>query len=895
VSCRDASCQQRSRTADGDFRCNASRNTDRPQMIGKTPVLVRAFASVIMMVSANVILLRGPALAQDAQLDATERARLAAQGRTLTDEGTVSALRQAQVVLRRALVDWPDAEDTNGKALALHDFGRCLDAFGRREDALKSYRAAIQLWKSIHNDRDLAAGMSSMAQTLEETGQYSLAFSTLQEALELRRGDNIGEAATLEVIGVTFTDIGDHDSAITQYTRALTISKAIGSRLYEATSHSNIGFSLLLKGDAKGAISSLRLSSDIFADIHFRRGQVFALNNLGRAYESIGDLTKAEHYYQLAIASGKDVADFKIHCIILNNLGRIMIAERKRPKALQYLHEALALSRSSTTREVEARILSSLMTAWSSQNDSVAIFFGKQAVNVYQELRAIIQGADKTLDRTFLKSRADTYRELADLLIKQGRIGEAEQVINLLKDDEYDQFIRSGSDGGRTKGIGLSATEEAWRRRYNDIGDRVTEISVRYERLYANSDRTPTEEIEFRQAFDDLGVANRQFQSVLSNIGKQLGRSAATDERLFTIEQQQTLGRVLPSLGGNVVALYTIVLPEKYVVIVITPSVEVAREYRIRAPRLYALVGAFRDALRDATKDPRAIGKQLYDILVGPIEKDLRGAGADTLMWSLDGALRYLPPNALFDGSHFLLERFTSVIFTPASRDNLKDEPVSQWQAVGMGVSEAEPGFQPLQHVPEELKSIVRDPSRIDFRTGLFEGHVLLDNGFTENAMLAELRRNYQLVHIASHFDFKAADPDSSVLLLGNHSTLTVADVKTMPNIFRNVEMLTLSACDTAQGGRGADGREVEGFGVLAQLQGAKTVVSTLWSVADASTMILMKRFYALESSSPRPTKAAALHRAQLEMFRGSLTASDGTVFQHPYFWAPFIMLGNFK
>jgi CHAT domain-containing protein/Flp pilus assembly protein TadD len=854
------------------------------------------WCSIVVMSACHLAVLGVRLSAQTSSLSPSEREHLASQGRALNQKHTVAGAREAEKLLSRALQSWP-ADDSHGKALALNDLGMSLHQLGRREDAIARYREAIEIWTSLQNDRDLAAAMTNLAQILDETGQYGQALSTLEKALVLRRSvqDSAGEISTLANLGITFTDIGDHDSAIKQYTLALALAKQLGDRSWEAQSDGNLGFSYLLKGDTDEAMRYLRLSLDIFTQIHFRPGLTYVYNNLGRLYELRNAFSDAEHYYGLALTSGKEVADVKIHCIILNNLGRIMVGKKRHAKGLDYLYQALAISRSSGSREVEARILSSLMTAWTSQNDSVAILFGKQTVNVYQELRTIIQGADKTLDRMFLKARADTYRELAALLIRQGRIGEAEQVINLLKDDEYDQFIRSGSDGGRTKGIGLSATEEAWRRRYNDIGDRVTAISVRYEQLYATSDRTPAEEIEFRQAFDDLGVANRQFQSVLSNIGKQLGRSAATDERLFTIEQQQSLGRVLPSLGGKVVAIYTIVLPEKYVVIVITPSVEVAREYRIRAPKLYSLVGAFRDVLRDPKKDPRLIGKQLYDVLVGPIENDLKGAGADTLMWSLDGALRYLPPNALFDGSHFLLERFTNVIFTPASRDNLKDVPAPQWQAVGMGVSEAEPGFQPLQHVPEELKSIVRDPSRIDFRTGLFEGRVLLDNGFTEKAMLAELQRNYQLVHIASHFDFKAADPDSSVLLLGNHSTLTVADVKTMPNIFRNVEMLTLSACDTAQGGRGADGREVEGFGVLAQLQGAKTVVSTLWSVGDASTMILMKRFYALESSNPRPTKAAALHQAQLEMFSGSLTANDGTVFQHPYFWSPFIMLGNFQ
>ena len=137
-----------------------------------------------------------------------------------------------------------------------------------------------------------------------------------------------------------------------------------------------------------------------------------------------------------------------------------------------------------------------------------------------------------------------------------------------------------------------------------------------------------------------------------------------------------------------------------------------------------------------------------------------------------------------------------------------------------------------------------------------------------------------------------------------------------MPQALQGVELLTLSACDTAVGGEDADGKEVEGFAVLAQRQGAKAVLATLWAVADESTALLMKEFYRLRMSDPVMTKAEALRLAQLALLRGEIrgdasgnrgprTNRDGDSprfvkdpqrpYAHPYFWAPFLLMGNWK
>jgi CHAT domain-containing protein len=131
--------------------------------------------------------------------------------------------------------------------------------------------------------------------------------------------------------------------------------------------------------------------------------------------------------------------------------------------------------------------------------------------------------------------------------------------------------------------------------------------------------------------------------------------------------------------------------------------------------------------------------------------------------------------------------------------------------------------------------------------------------------------------------------------------------MKTSANLFGGVQLLTLSACNTGVG----DGAEVEGFGTLAQRQGAKAVVASLWPVADASTALLMREFYRIRETNPAMTKLDALRQAQLEMLRGKSAASRSSQralvhetvgspsapqpqdFRHPYFWAPFFLMGN--
>jgi CHAT domain-containing protein len=323
---------------------------------------------------------------------------------------------------------------------------------------------------------------------------------------------------------------------------------------------------------------------------------------------------------------------------------------------------------------------------------------------------------------------------------------------------------------------------------------------------------------------------------------------------------------------------------------------------------LFKKIAAFREALENRN-DVLSLAKELYDILIKPISRELQKAETQTLMISLDGQLRYIPIAALHDGKKWLAEKYALAVYTEAARGNLQDvRTLGKWEAAAMGVTQGHSDFAALPAVRGELKSIVREAGAA---TGILEGTILLDEAFTESAF-ADALRNFPIVHVASHFRFEPGTIADSFLLLGDGEHLTLEDMRTGYYGFGNVNQLTLSACNTAMGSEEWMGVEVEGLGAEVQIQGAKSVVATLWNVADDSTGLFMSRFYTLLQDDG-VTKAEALRQAQLYFIEGQTGGAQGgdrdravvspynetgippalEGYRHPYFWAPFILMGN--
>jgi CHAT domain-containing protein len=249
------------------------------------------------------------------------------------------------------------------------------------------------------------------------------------------------------------------------------------------------------------------------------------------------------------------------------------------------------------------------------------------------------------------------------------------------------------------------------------------------------------------------------------------------------------------------------------------------------------------------------------------------------------GTLRYLPFAALHDGDHHLAERYAIAILTPAAHSKIKDPPLAERRVAGLGVTREVPGYIRLYTVEAELKRIVRVAGANE---GVYPGTLRLDEEFTEDAF-AEALESHEGIHVASHFVFLAGQERGSYLLLGDGSQLTLERLRDSRFDFAGIELMTLSACETAMGGGRASGREFEGFGALVQQRGAKAVIASLWAVADVSTPTFMEHFY--RNLQQGLSKAAALRAAQLALLDSSGSAEGD--YSHPYHWAPFVLMGN--
>ena len=227
-----------------------------------------------------------------------------------------------------------------------------------------------------------------------------------------------------------------------------------------------------------------------------------------------------------------------------------------------------------------------------------------------------------------------------------------------------------------------------------------------------------------------------------------------------------------------------------------------------------------------------------------------------------------------------------------------------------MGISRKyEDDLNPLPTVVGELNDIVKDP-QVKGANGVLPGSILLNGQFTVKAMEEQLDGQHQVVHIASHFVLNPGDDSRSYLLLAGKDNagagyhLTVADFyhDEMMSLHKT-DLLTLSACETGVGGYAKDGREVDGLATTAQLKGAEAVISSLWAVNDSSTGDLMADFYKRwADGGSKVMKVEALRQAQLDLLTGKIKPAPDfadpdapTSFAHPYYWAPFILMGNWR
>lgn len=396
---------------------------------------------------------------------------------------------------------------------------------------------------------------------------------------------------------------------------------------------------------------------------------------------------------------------------------------------------------------------------------------------------------------------------------------------------------------------------------------------------------------------------------------------------------------LLEAVEPSTAVLYPILLPDRLELLV--SSGNEIRQYTqaVSAATLQDQARHLAHSLRKGKDDSQAIAGKLYQSLIAPAEPWLRQHRIQTLVMVPDGVLRLIPPAALHDGEHYLIETYALAVspgltlFEPAPLQHRginallagMSEPGSVVEhlppaflramagASGRGadlneaprsralpVSVEESDELAAQTRQLDVERLIKEPlfrqklkeqlslpgvaQEIDSLSRQLPNTLLMNENFTVEAFKRQaVREPYSVVHIASHGVFgKTADTS---FLMAYDGVINIDELeyllKSDKFAKQPVELLTLSACQTAEG----DDRAPLGLSGIALKAKVRSALGSLWPVSDEAASLLMTEFYKA-LSKPGTSKVQALRQAQITLLKQKNM-------ENPFYWSPFILVGN--
>ncbi|MDM0110063.1 CHAT domain-containing protein [Variovorax sp. J22R24] len=813
----------------------------------------------------------------------------------------------------------------------LCNLGAIVRSLGRYEEALRlSEKAMAQLTNALGTSHpNTSECMNNVAMLYQQMGLYDKALGILKRALELREqsvgSNDAGTATLVGNLAEIYRFYGHNEEALTLHLRALSIRETVLGPNHPDTAESLNNLALLYSTTSRTeqAIPLYRRALAINERVFGPENPRVAINlsNLGYLYGTTGHSEPAFALAQRALVINQKTlgVEHPHTATALNNLASIHQSNGQHKKALQLFQRALLLSDPASVTETErangslelvyvtAGNLGYALEYWPGGGRvNEAIVFYKLSVNAAQRMRRGTLGLNRELRDSFTASVADPYRRLARLLISRGRLTEAEQVLLLLKESEMHDFVR------RSEGISATYSPLRWTPDEQEFADSLAilaiDLSKQVDLMASLRERIYKGELkhdgaEWKQAESRLQRLNERQMASVRELSERIARNsheARSKAQQIVLESRSELSSRQANLRSRdfealrlpaSVALTW--LPDARGLTIIVSSAQTTRAVQVLVTEadINRAAAAMRIAIAERG-DFRPPARALYRWLIAPALPLIGQSGPPVqhLMLNAIDALRDVPFAALLDETtgKYLIEGYALSLITAQSAPNLDRAPQLGWQIAGLGASKGAPDFGnvSLPAIHDELCGIVRDETCVQ---GAITGRRYVDPQFDRTELRHLLGQGNELVpanavHLATHYNVK-----KSVMLLGSGEPLALVDLVAMDLRLSKFDLLTLSACESAVGSAG-----VESLAGQLQHHGAKAVLATLWAVQDEGTAKLMVDFYRRRGEQRLVTKAEALRQAQIAFLQGNIRSSDAKLdLKHPYFWAPFVLMGN--
>ncbi|OUL18998.1 hypothetical protein BV378_34175 [Nostoc sp. RF31YmG] len=804
--------------------------------------------------------------------------------------------------------------------------GRQYYEAGQFLAAIKIWQQVLQIYQSQRNWLNQARVLNNISLSYQQLGQWleaSRAISASLELLSTKAGDRTQTeltvlAQTLNTQGSLELATGKSEAALTTWQQATVTYTKAESEAGVIRSLINQSQALKSLGLYRRALSTLTQVNQILQKQPDSAIKTAGLRSLGSSLRLVGNLEQAQQVLQQSLAIAQKLQSPVDISAALIDLGNVSRANQDSDSALAFYQQATAIAPSQILKIrsqlnqlsilLDQKKWTSAQTIWSQIQPQLANLPASRGaiyaqLNLAQSLIRLQQAnlSNAPTTASIAQLVANNLQQAKSLGDKQAEAYALGKLGKLYEQNQQWKIAQELTQQALVLAQAINTPEITYRWQWQlgrllkiqgDIQGAIAAYTQAVNTLQSlRSDLVaidPDIQFSFRDSVEPvyrelvsllLKPDNSQPSQKSISQARQVIESLQLAElddflREACLDRKYTQIDQLDPLAG---VIYPIILADRLEVILSLPQ-QPLRHYTTAVPenQLESIVEKLRKNLVIRSKqDFLPLSQKIYDWLIRPVETELAKSGIKTLVFIPDGVFRNIPIAALHDGNRYLIEKY-SIALTP-SLQLLPPKRLQQlnFKVLSAGLTEARQGFSPLDYVEQELKEIKSEVSST----------VLLNQEFTSNNLKNYLKSSFfPIVHIATHGKFSSKAMETFILAWDERIRINELDnLLQIPEQKKRqtIELLVLSACETATG----DKRAALGLAGIAVRAGANSTLATLWSVNDEATANLMRYFYK-NLSNTQETKAEALRRSQIALLKDPL-------YEHPVYWAPYILVGN--
>ena len=774
--------------------------------------------------------------------------------------------------------------DSLGLGVADHELGRISYLTSQRQQAIALYDQAIAEFQSAGDQhRELTVRLNK--EDILPTSPEKVIHLRELEATSTRLHDDLALGMCLHSEGDALFTSGDYASGLSKYREALTLMERTHDKAQMAAVLISMGRLERAHGRAQAAFPYYRRALRIERELGRREGEILVLNAMATAYDSLERHTEGMSLLRQALALARVEHSTRYERFELGNLASDYMEIGRCDRAIPLLQQVIAGEDSDYVLGYRYQALEHCL--WKTHKLPAAL----EAANRAVDLRQHDKNEEALLDTLLV--RAQIRSQLGDA---PGAIDDTDQVLAKLEGirDHIapNDYLKRGF---------LDSSKEYYdtailvRARQGDFA-RAAEIAEQG-RARAFLDLMAT-----RESAEGAKQQSSQLAPAATADPRSIASDSTVSAQSFNAEQMIDAAR---RLNSTILTYWS--AEEDLLIFVISPNGKLSgHRVSVGSDRLRKLLIQTRPGAvkLSPTTDSDShtipdVWRELYSLLIAPVEADLPRASGALLTIVPHGALFEVPFEALRDGhSRYLVERY-AIHYLPAvavleytgrNREQALNHPRKNL-LVAQTFAEANGRLQRLPAAAAEIK-------KISLAVG---SSVSLRDSQLRAQELEQEMSDATLVHLATHAVFDNASPMSSYLLVaperaedeaGNRITASQIYDLHVP-----ADLVVLSACQTGRG-------KVTGDGVLGMTRaffaaGAATVIASVWDVPDAPTEQLMVSFYRglqrglSKSEAMRQAQLALIHRLREKKMTMATAAGSFTLPENPQFWAGFVLEGN--